>query len=421
MPSRISHLEKLSTITLSLLLLCAPSVAQSRFQVLHTFVSSSHGDGIGPWGHLTSDHLGNLYGTTVGGGTSNYGTVYELSPPSTIGGAWTETLLYSFPGSSTNQQGPQGNLVFDTAGNLFGTTFWGGSNNNGTIFELSPATGSAWTEKTLFRFSGTNGANPGGLYRAHSGVLYGTTLWGENAYQLRPPTTAGGNWVEKVLFTFNGTTDGEEPLYEGDALIADKAGNLYGTTIFGGIFGCGTAFELSPPASGTGSWTETVIHDFDCDTNDFGTTGALVMDSAGNLYGAASGGAYILGDIFELSPPTIPGQPWTEKILYSFQGGSDGSAPYAGLVMDKAGNLYGTTYTGGKGPCSFNRPGCGTVFEVSPQSDGTWTERVLHQFKGSDGQFPYAGLMIDGSGRLFGVTSEGGGTNAFGTAFEILP
>jgi uncharacterized repeat protein (TIGR03803 family) len=89
--------------------------------------------------------------------------------------------------------------------------------------------------------------------------------------------------------------------------------------------------------------------------------------------------------------------------------------------MDKAGNLYGTTYTGGKGPCSFNRPGCGTVFEVSPQSDGTWTERVLHQFKGSDGQFPYAGLMIDGSGRLFGVTSEGGGTNAFGTAFEILP
>jgi uncharacterized repeat protein (TIGR03803 family) len=414
-----SRQQKLAMLGVTLLIftsLIFTSVAsaQAKFGVLHTFGAA--GDGNSPWAQMLEDKSGNLYGTTIYGGSEGYGSVYELSQSS---GKWTETVLYSFQGTANDRQGPISALLMDHAGNLYGSTFWGGQKQNGTIFELSSSNG-VWAESSVFAMPAPS--NPAGLLMGTDGWLYGTAVYGEFAYRVHPPTEAGGKWGFEYLFTFNGGTDGEEPLYQGGALIADKSGNLYGTTIVGGAYGDGEVFELSPPAAQGDSWTETVLYSFGSKNGDAGgPPGAVVMDAAGNLYGTAGGGKYDLGTVWELSPPITQGQPWTETILHDFAGGADdGSAPYAGPVMDKAGNLYGVTYTGGNGNCSFNYPGCGVVFELSPAGDGTWTETLLHIFTGEDGEFPYGGLMIGGNGTLFGTTSAGGRHNA-GTAFEIQP
>ncbi len=218
----------------------------------------------------------------------------------------------------------------------------------------------------------------------------------------------------KSLFTFNAGTNGEEPLYEGGALVADSSANLYGTTIFGGAYGYGEVFEVSPPAIPGGPWTESVLFSFGGFAND-GTNpaGSVALDTAGNVYSTTKdGGLYNQGTVFKLSPPAAGGQPWTETILYNFAGGtSDGGTPWAGLVIDKSGNLYGVTYAGGAS-------GAGTVFKVS-QSGGVWTETVLHSFNIRDGETPWAGLMVRGN-RLYGATSACG-NKCGGTIFEVIP
>jgi uncharacterized repeat protein (TIGR03803 family) len=419
MPDISLSTRKSAVLALVFLTLSAAAMAQAKFAVLHAFGSGS--DGRGPWGQLLADKAGNFYGTTIGGGPNNVGTVFEVSPS---GSSWTESVLYSFVGNNLNLQGPQSNLVMDTAGNLYGTTFWGGINNGGTIFELSPVSGGGWAETVLFKFQGKSGISPGGLLLGRNGALYGTTLWGNTAYELNPPAVAGGSWTGKVLFTFDAGSNGNGPFYEGAALISDKHGNLYGVTYLGGAYGEGEVFELSPPATQAGAWTETILFSFGGYTTDGRVpTGAVVMDAAGNIYGTTvDGGSSNAGTVFEISPPASQGQPWTETLLHTFTGGtSDGSAPYAGLVMDRVGNLYGVTYSGGTGLCQFNFPGCGTVFKVSPTGGSTWTTTVLHNFQGSsDGEFPYGGLMINGVGHLFGTTS-GGGKYGYGTVFEIQP
>jgi uncharacterized repeat protein (TIGR03803 family) len=319
---------------------------------------------------MAIDQDGNLYGTS---NASGGGTVFELSP--SLGG-WTTTILHSFSLGGADGIYPEGAVILDSAGNIYGTTAYGGGssvcqfgfvlNGCGTVFELSPAVGGGWSEKILHRFvssdEGLDGEVPyGPLVMDAEGNLYGTTLdggygWGV-AYELTP---ADGAWKEKILHRFsyfNSGTDGKAP---SAGLALDASGNLFGTTGGGGVFGRGTAFELSPTANG--GWQEKVIHNFGNGINGSPSIegDGLLVDSADNLYGTtANGGTYGRGSVFQLSPSSSGS--WTEKILHSFEGtkGSDGDTPYTGLVFGPSGTLYGVTYYGG----TNNQ---GTVFEVVP-------------------------------------------------------
>jgi uncharacterized repeat protein (TIGR03803 family) len=382
---------------------------------------------IPPGASLTLDAAGNLYGTTPwGGGAHSLGVVYEWTPADT---GRHETILYRFAGAPPdypNGAQPLAGLIMDTAGNLYGTTFEGGANEasgrGGTVFELSPdQTRTAWTETTLYNFcmqSGcADGTSPiGGLIGDAAGNLYGTTGGGGangegTVFELTPDKT-GTTWSETVLYSFCvECIDGQNPQA---ALIMDGVGNLYGTTYGGGAKGGGTVFELSPDKTGT-IWTETVLYGFPCPTNGCidGTAdpSGLIMDGAGNLYGTTvEGGAYKEGTVFELSPDK-PRTAWTEMDLYSFgkAGDSSGYWPVGGVIMDNAGNLYGTTSDDGSG---------GAVFELSPGADG-WRETVVYVFRRAvDGVSPNAGLIMDEDGNLYGTT-EGGGINERGVVFEL--
>jgi uncharacterized repeat protein (TIGR03803 family) len=367
-----------------------------------------------PKGNLVFDSAGNLYGATSSGGAGGYGTVFELIPGT--GGTWNEKLLRSF--NMTNGWADLSGLIFDASGNLYGTTDGGGGFGN--VFELRHRQSGGWGEKVLYTFAhnGSDPSNPwSGLISDTAGNLYGTGIGGGAYYygavfELTP--AAGGTWTETVLHSFahNGY-DGTSP-YGG--LVFDSAGNLYGTTTEGGAYGeygWGTVYELSPAAGG--GWTETVLHNF----NDDGTDGTLpeaglIVDASGNLYGTTSeGGAFNFGTVFELSPAAGGG--WTETVLHTFnQDGTDGVLPYCSLILDASGNLYGTTTAGG----NFNK---GTVFELAPAAGGGWTETVLYSFHGvgRDGSGPYGGLVSDAAGNLYGTTQYGG-IHSYGTVFEIL-
>jgi uncharacterized repeat protein (TIGR03803 family) len=271
-------------------------------KVIHTFGANS-GDGIRPEAGLVIDSAGNLYGTTHEGGLHGGGIAFELLPTSS--GGWTEKLLHAF-GSVNDGSASTANLIFDAAGNLYGTTVLGGTFRAGTVFELMPAAGGHWTEKILHSFHGgsTDGGNPGGavIFDA-AGNLYGTTSGGGTngagtVFELTP--TAGGSWTERLLHTFLADgTDGTSPTGN---LVFDAAGNLYSTTDGGGANGGGTVFELTP--AGGGSWTETVLHNFSANATDGVTPVAgLILDSAGNLYSTTSqGGAHAGGIVFEITP-----------------------------------------------------------------------------------------------------------------------
>ena len=319
--------------------------------VLCRFTGGS--DGAAPESNLTFDAAGNLYGTTAGGGgASHAGTVFELAPPSTKGGAWTEKVLYSFAGGSDGES-PVAGLVLDAAGNLYGTTFFGGTTNAGTVFQLMPPAteGGAWTEKVLHTFGrGNDGLDPqAGLIVDNRGALYGTTITG-TVFKLAPPA-----WSEKVLFNFTGGgSNGSWP-----CAPISRQGSLYGLTRLGGSqSNTGTAFQLSP-ASG-GAWTETTLYSFTGGDDGGEPCGTLIFDQAGNLYGTASGnGQNIPGTVFKLTPPSAPGGAWTETTLHKFGGSNDGLSPLAGVIFGKGGALYGTTSGGGSS-------GGGTVFTVVP-------------------------------------------------------
>ncbi|MGB8887735.1 MAG: choice-of-anchor tandem repeat GloVer-containing protein [Candidatus Korobacteraceae bacterium] len=333
-----------------------------------------------------------------------------------VTGSWASiqvNVLHSF-GKGTDGACPYyAGLIIDATGNLYGTTFEGGIHSSGTVFELTPQDGGGWTEKVLHSFgSGTDGIYPyGGLIRDAAGNLYGTTLGGGihssgTVFELTPQE--GGGWTEKVLHSFGRGTDGAGP-YAG--LSLDVYGNLYGTTSLGGIHSSGTVFELTPQEGG--GWTEQVLHSFGHGTDGAGPYAGLIIDAAGNLYGTTlGGGIHSSGTVFELTPQE--GGDWTEKVLHSFGHGTDGAGPYAGLIFDVAGNLYGTTFEGGI-------HSSGTVFELAPQEGGEWTEIVLHSFgSGTDGAAPYAGLMRGAVGNLYGTTLEGG-IHSSGTVFELTP
>jgi uncharacterized repeat protein (TIGR03803 family) len=408
----------LTVLTISHLLEGTCAAAQESVQF--SFGNTST-DGVNPVSNLIFDAPGNLYGVAGAGGANGYGTVFELMPQS--GGGWTEKVLYNFGTGSFDGKVPTGTLIFDGAGNLYGTTAFGGLNNAGTVFQLVPRPGGTWGERVLYSFKlGPQGESPySGLIMDSHGNLYGTAqAAGRNdhgaVFELIP--TPRGPWTEDVLYNFH-KYDGADPR---GGLIFDSAGNLYGTTNDGGTYNLGTVFELT---NHSGEWTETVLHDFNLNGTD-GTNpmANLIFDSAGNLYGATAGGGPTgAGAIFKLSPSS--GGTWTETILYSFNynGGADGFNPQSSLYFDSAGNLYGTTVDGGSGQCTQIGIviGCGIVFKLEPGS-GTWTEVILHNFAddGIDGQQSTAGLIPDSAGNLYGTTNLGG-TYGGGTVFKVTP
>jgi len=370
-------------------------------KILHAFGTNEGNDAEG----VVRDAAGNLYGTQHG--ASGCGTLYELTP--TTGGEWEENLLYVFADGGDCY--PNQNLLLDSAGNIYGTTNASPDDSTGGVYELSPTASGAWQFTVVYNLSQGQGLYAdAGLIRDAAGNLYSTASAGgaSNAgsvYELSP--VAGGGWTETTLFSFDGG-DGSSPLSGG---VFDAAGNIYGTNWAGGAYTGGNAWRLTPHADGT--WTETVLHNF---TGDDGylpqVRNGLVFDSAGNLYGTAEyGGRYGHGVVFELSP-TVSGS-WTEKVLLNFNG-TNGGGPWWGLVFDTFGNLYGESAGGGAN-------GDGVVFELSPGADGSWTNLVLHSFTGGgDGSNPNGGLIIDSEGNLYGTTTSGG-TYGNGTVFEITP
>ena len=375
----------LSFLTKSLLA-CGPvvsppgSACAQPFHVLHAFTDGL--DGANPLGGLMQDSAGNLYGTTIQGGADIDGNVFQIAPDG------TQTTLYSFAGGTDGRK-PEAGVIADAAGNLYGTTYYGGAGCDcGTVFKLAP-TG---TETVLHAFNGRDGANPyAGLVIDRNNNLYGTTVSGgteDNGviYKVTP------NGREKLLHTFSGGTDGAIP-YAGLILYR---GNLYGTAIIGGAHNSGVVFELNPKGAFK------VIHAFTGGRNAAYPEGGVIADNQGNLYGTTRGGGDGFGTVYKLSPAG------TETVLHKFNGATDGSQPYAGLAADAAGNLYGATVAGGA------QQGYGTIFKVA--ADGTFSR--LHTFTdGADGAYPEGGVIAGGK-KVFGV-AYAGGAKLWGTVFEI--
>jgi uncharacterized repeat protein (TIGR03803 family) len=424
--TQIIHL----VVIFGFLISVASAFAASKEEVLYSFCSLDNcADGESPAYGVVFDSAGNLYGA-AGGGAYGGGVVFELTPGTN--GTWTETVLYNFCAVSgcADGDGPWA-LVFDTAGNLYGVTAAGGTNTCvsegcGVAFELSPGGDGTWTETVLHDFAddGKDGWAPvGGLVLDAAGNLYGTTAYGGatykklgTAFELSPAT--GGTWTETVLHNFCSApacADGGEPTA---GLIFDSSGNLYGTTFLGGSHlggcggqGCGVAFQLSP--SSNGKWKDKTLHTFKSGEGGVRPQSGLILDAAGNLYGTTSlGGTQSSGTIFELRRGK--NGTWTEKVLNS-KVGTSGT-----LVFDAAGNLYGTTDQGG----AYHY---GSVFELKPGNNGTWTEKTLHNFNnnGHDGANPRANLIFDTAGNLYSTTAGGGGSGCggrgCGTVFEITP
>jgi uncharacterized repeat protein (TIGR03803 family) len=355
--------------------------------VIYSFAGAP--DGMDPEAGLLRDSKGNLFGTTETGGASGYGTVFGVNP------AGAEKVLYSFSGGADGGN-PTASLVQDSQGSLYGTTFSGGTNGNGTVFKLSLA----GVESVLYRFTGgTDGSHPrGGVVRDSQGNLYGTTGAGGNfgmgvVYKVTP----GG--LETVLHSFN-FADGSGPQAN---LILDSQANLYGTTTFAGSFSRGTVFKVTT----AGSFTS--LYNFGSNFPDGANPkGALIRDAQGNLYGTTeNGGTLGAGTVYELTPTGA------ERVIYNFSGGADGGMPEGALVRDGLGNLYGTTIAGGNTNCA---PSCGVVYELTAGGQ----ERVLYSFDTFTGAAPNAGLTPDGKGGAYGTTTQGG-ANFSGTVYRVGP
>lgn len=347
------------------LTLASPARAGVNEQVLYTFGGSN---GTLPEGKLVYTASGQLFGTagfggnttTCENGSNGCGVVFELTPPHH--GVRNYHVLHVFNGAPSDGELPLGNIVFDAAGNLYGVTEYGGPSagyyGDGTVYKLSPA--------------------------------------------------GGGNWNETVIHTFGNGSDGKWPL---SGLTADAAGNLYGTTSVGGASDRGAVYQLTPNSNG--SWSETILYSFTGQNGDGSEpAGEVIFDPAGNIYGTTVlGGTFNFGLVFELSPSSSG---WTKTILYNFTGVKGLGGGAGPLVRDAAGNLYGTSGpTGGAG---------GAVFELTQNSDGTWTENTIHKFGSypADGQSPSSGLTVDSAGAFYGTTLFGGAIYT-GTVYSLTP
>jgi uncharacterized repeat protein (TIGR03803 family) len=382
----------------------APPATAATETVIYSFKFDKPGEPVGRLHFMR----GSLFGT-VTGQPSGYGQVFELTESA---GTWTESPLIKF--NDTDGAYPAAGLIQEAGGLLFGTTALGDAYAGGNVFELHQAGGS-WTHETLWAFGGTSGDGKEplcDLVADGSGNLYGTTFVGGSAsagtvFEL---TESGGTWAETVLHSFANGSDGANP----EAGLLLKGSALYGTTSAGGAYLEGTIYELT---QSSGVWTESVLYDFAGGSDGAQPIGALIKGSKGKFFGTTeygggsgcSGGAGC-GTVFELSQS---GGAWTEKVLYAFTGGGDGAYPAAGLVLSGTGALYGTAQNGGK-------IGEGVAFKLT-KSGGTWSETVLHSFGGkSDGANPEGPLILDKLGNLYGTTSSGGAHDN-GAVYEITP
>src|ERR1700733_1542277 len=313
----------------------------------------------------------------------------------------TYSVIYNFTGTGSDGATPYGGPILDHSGNLYGTTYLGGRLGAGSVYRLSPS-GTSWTYTSLYSFKGEpDGSGPafGSLAMAPNGALFGTTEGGGffgTAFEVCA-CLAGR---ESVIHSFGTGTDGAQPI--GGAVL-DAAGNVYGTTSLGGTNGNGTVFEIKRSGQ---TWTESVLYNFTGGSDAINPAAGVTLDTHGNIFGTASeGGANGGGAVYELSPS---GSTWKETILYNFQDLNDGQNPVGGVILDQAGNLYGTTFDGGVN-------GGGTVYELSPSAGG-WKFTVLYSFTGGYGG-PYNKLTL-AKGSLYGFTN-GEGTNGLGSVFKL--
>jgi len=369
-------------------------------------------------------------------GGQGCGTVFELTPPAQEGGAWTETVLYNFQGGADGDE-LVGGLILDESGNLYGVTELGGGGSCtygcGTVFELSPPAvkGDAWTKSTLYIFQGgtKDGSYPEGtLLFDRLGNLYGTTFYGGSlncagygcgsVFELSPQS--GGKWRETVLHIFEGNDNGDAS-NPGFNLFLDAAGNLYGAAGFGGANSEGAVFELSPPAKQGEAWTESVIYSFIGAPDGSSPSGNLTSGANGVFYGVTSGwGPAGYGTVYELAPPAESVGQWTVTVLFSFDLGADGGNPSGMLALGEKGDLFGTTAVGGDYSCaSLFDDGCGIAYKLTPgTTGGFWKQTILHSFTGGDdGIQPESGLFLGKFGLLYG-TAELGGSSGAGVVFS---
>jgi uncharacterized repeat protein (TIGR03803 family) len=462
---RLRMLSDALAILLAISVPCSAAKVPAPMPPTLTTLYSFPGGGGGEFlesGLVFNSTTGVLYGTTAEGGTYGWGLVYQLTPPGTgtcTRSTWCPTVLYSFnpidnPGDGAS---PRASLVLNsTTGVLYGTTAFGGTSDDGTVFSLTPPTvpGGAWTPNVIHSFTGsttggTDGAEPeASLMLSSKGVLYGTTYAGGTAgfgtvFQLTEAT--GGVWTEKVLYNFTGLTDGGNPV-AGVVQATDQV--LYGTTYTGGLAvtgepgsGYGTVFQLVP--AGGGVWTESALYSFTNSTDGSGPESSLTIhytQTSTVLYGStfwAGGsqpqvgcplGGYFAGcgTVFSLTSPATSGNPWAFAALYAFTGtGLDGAHPSQNLSLNSAGDLFGTTFSGGSttdqcfGP---SYPGCGTIFVLEPPttSGGSWTKVILEEFNGDDGGGPN-GVIPGASGTYYGTTYSGGTSGGYGAVFKFIP
>jgi len=397
----------------------ADTKVQYQFQIVHAFGAS--GDGVGPGGEAAMDSKGDFYGVTTSGGEYGNGTVFELSPGAN--GQWTETILHSFPIFDPSDGWDPFGVVIDGAGNLYGTTVFGGNGQYcgyepqgcGVIYELSPGGNGQWTETILYNFCSQPNCADGGeptvdptLTLGPDGSLYGVAT--NTAFRLTP---SSNQWTYTVLYTFCNET-GCNPT---SGLTLDSKGDLYGEGGTGQC--CGIVFQLQP--SQNGQWNEVVLFNFSGSAIEGGNPIEGLTFHSGGLYGLAEDGGTNCqrvggcGGVFEL---TKSSGNINDQILWSFGGenGAQGELPAGPVVFDKRGDIFGATYEGGEG-CGV---GCGVVYWMRQQKNGRWAYYILHSFNGSDGVEPVYGLLLDSKGNLFGATG-GGGPNGYGVAYELSP
>src|SRR5207248_3353836 len=359
---------------------------------------------------LETDSAGNIYGTTVLGWDFGSGTVFKLSHTST---GWVQTVLYSFTSGADGGE-PYKGVTIDRQGNLYGTAVSGGSGSCeggcGVVYKLTNS-GGTWTQTVIHAFTGgDDGSGPGARVTVdRNGDIYGMTPTGGTygvgtIYKIHPDA---GTWDFQVVHTFTGGADGSSGS-AGRMLL--NHGRLYGAATTGGVYGSGVIFQLTPTP--VGEWDFKTLYSFHGQPDGSFPYGALLRAAAGNFYGTTYyGGRNGIGAVYELTPRPI-GE-WRERVIYSFQNGSDGNSPISNLVRDAGGNLYGTTSEGGLGS--------GTIFKLSPISGGQWTETLVHSFAGPpDGGFSYNGMVVDRFGNFYGATVHGG-TADDGCVYQFTP
>jgi uncharacterized repeat protein (TIGR03803 family) len=427
--SQARYLIKAIVAILGLVLLWSSAAWSQAETVLWNF-SNSNGDGIYPLSNsLISDNKGDLFGTTTYGGSTNCtagyggcGVVFELSPNGS--GGYDETILHDFTSSNGDGANPFGGLIFDQKGNLYGTTFAGGANSTGTVYELSPNSGGGWTETVLYSFgtlSSGDASNPrtGLTIDNNTGNLFGAAAGGRTlvcsgcgtVYELSPSQSG---WTETVLHNFRGCRitkycDGADP----NGVTLDRFGNLYGGTYAGGGPDFGTVFEIRHTNTG---WVETMVYIFNPGSGVHPVSNVIV-DTRGHIYGVCvAGGIPGPGTVWELVYSKV-NKKFTAQVLYSFSY-NGGGIEVGGIAMDTAGNIYGAAEASGN---TCDSSGCGTVYKLT-KSGKTWSEKTLHTFTdGADGGFPApTPLVLDTSGNVYGL-AESGGLYNYGVAFKISP